>query len=179
MKIKDNHKIKTSKMMDEFKKKFSTNVYWNNEELDKNFPAPKESTEREFKDEKEPEMLGKSYNQIYEEVGDRMMTFREYLIAFEQYYDKTGNYLDNKNITIFRDKLPGDEGVARGCWDVGGAQAEFYWLYRYNCIPRIGARVEISLNPSSSIPLTLSMSDLCILKSAKDIINKILQHYEK
>lgn len=147
--ITDNNKIKTSEMMDKFKKKFDTYCYWSSGDLDKYFPQPKESTTREFKDEQEPEMLGRTYNEIYKEVGDRMMTFREYLLAFEYYFDKYDRYLDIDYITLFGDRLPGGEKVARGYWRSSRAQAGFFWYYRGSSSPSVGGRVAIPLNPSS------------------------------
>lgn len=146
--ITDNNKIKTSEMMDKFKNKFNTYYYWSSGESDTNFPQPKESTTREFKEEQEStDYKGQRYDEIPNK--EELMSFREYLIAFEYYFDKYGRYLDTDGITLFGDRLPSGGKVAFGRWYSRSARAEFTLGSRNCSLPCLGARVAISLNPLS------------------------------
>ncbi|HEY4832767.1 MAG TPA: hypothetical protein VIH61_09450 [Waddliaceae bacterium] len=143
--ITDNHKIKTSVLMDNLRKKFTVYSYWNNKELDNNFPQLEETTTREFIVEQESStMKGSSWNDMAD-IRDDMMTFREYILFFEAYHKETGEYPDDKGWTLFKDSLP-DGYVAYGRWYPGDRGVRFSWNgpgYRdSNC----GARVCLQSN---------------------------------
>ncbi len=146
IKIIDDPTIKTSELMDDFKKKFDVYCYWDNDELDKYFLPPNYITTREFNLSENPDILNKSWNDLKDQRED-MMTFREYILFFEAYHKKTGKYPDNIGWTFFKDALP-DGDVARGLWFPDYRQSEFYWSYAELCSPNIGARRAIS-NPST------------------------------
>lgn len=149
-KIKDNPKISTSDMMVKFKKRFKVSSY--GDDLDLTFPPPKEETEREFAFKQDPDRTNVSYNDLKKE-GVEFMTFREYLIAFEYYFDETGEHLDEKGFTLFSDTLS-DGLVAGGYWYADSAQARFCWYDPDYCNPGIGARLAISpLKTSPSLSL--------------------------
>lgn len=148
MKIVDDPSVKTSDLMKKFKDKFKVYSQWNNDELDKNFPAPKTPTKRYFKKEQEPEMLGKSWNDIKSEVGNKAMNFREYILAFSQYFEETGKYLDDTTWTNLQN-LP-DGRVARGYWSPLSSEVRFFWYYPDYRFSHGGARMAID-------PLTLNL----------------------
>lgn len=144
MTITDNHKIKTSELMDTLRKETNVYSYWNNEELDKLFPAPKETTTREFKDSTEPDMLNKSRDSM---EGTPIMTLREYILATMAWKKKTGGYLDQIGVTILNNKLP-DGKVASGYWFPDDSQVSFSWGHSGARGSRIGGRVAVSLSSS-------------------------------
>lgn len=166
MKITDDAKTKTSKLMQNLKKKFDVYSYWNDKELDENFPAPKKPTTREFSETQESnDFKGKYWNEMDK---SEMMTFREYLLFFKAYHEKTGKYPDVDGWTIFKDSLS-DGYVAYGGWAPDSRQVKFDW----NCPgfrnSRSGARVAISLNPSatlvpSALPETLTINGVVYKK---------------
>lgn len=129
--------VKTSEMMDKFKKKFDVYCYF--DDLDKNFLPPPAKTTRYFKKQQDPDYLNKSHNDLISEKKE-FMSFREYLIAFEKYYDETGKYLDKKGWTIFSDGLPGGD-VAGGFWSPDSEQVLFGWHNPHYCDPYMGARL--------------------------------------
>ena len=149
--IVDDGKTPTTKMMEHFKTKFGVYCYW--DDLDKNFPAPKEKTIRYFLKQQEPDRLNVSYNTLKVEKAE-FMTFREYLIAFEQYHDETRKYLDKVGWTIFSDEeLPAGD-VASGYWNPDASRSGFYWYNPDDCDPDLGARLAIPL-PSELEPSSL------------------------
>jgi hypothetical protein len=154
--INDNHKIPTSTMMDKLRKNFMVYSYWDNEELDKKFPAPKESTTRQFALENEASaMKGRSWYDMVD-IRESMMTFREYILFFEAYHEETGKYPDEKGWTLFKDSLSGGR-VASGYWRPGGRQVWFSWDDPGNRLSPGGARVALQLNAHTPISLNPRM----------------------
>lgn len=146
--IKDTAKLKTSELMNLLEKEISIYSYWNYEELDKNFPRPKIATEREFSDNDEPDVLGKSWEQFNEEFGDRIMTMREYIIAQTMRAKEKKSMLDEKNWTLFSERLPGGK-VACGYWNpyVCYRQVRFDWSWAGDVDRGCGARICINTSP--------------------------------
>jgi len=101
MKITENNK-KTSEIMNEMRSKFKVWSWYTNEQLDKDFPPPKEITTREFADnvEADEEYKNMSANDLGEIKGFQGITLRERLLMEIQYFDKTGKHLDVDNITL-------------------------------------------------------------------------------
>lgn len=165
--IIDNPKIKTSELMDNLRKKFEVYSYWDNDELDNNFPAPKEETVRHFSLSATPDVLNKSWNELKDQRED-IMTLREYILFFEGYYNATGKYCDQTKWTFFRDVLL-DGYVAYG--DFCGGKVEFDWSHPSFCRPYVGARLAISLNPSSTLSLE---SAIKVVKEAGYQVSKII-----
>lgn len=149
IKIIDNPKIKTSTLIRDLK----AYSHWNDEELDKLFPPPKETTTRYFElsQDPDPETMNKSYNDLEREGHTKdMMTLREYAIFQKEYFEKTGKHPDEIGWTLL-EALPGDGRVALGGWDARHARARFIWFCGGYCLPNIGARLAVTLNPSSLI----------------------------
>lgn len=151
--ITDAGKKTTSEMMNQLKKKFDVDCYWTDEQLDKEFPKAK--SKRDFKLEQEcSDFKGKSWNEMDK---TNMMTFREYILFFEAYHKETGEYPDKAGWTLLKYKLS-DGNVADGSWNPGNRRVRFYWYgpdYRYSCS---GARVAISLDTESIVPLSLELA---------------------
>lgn len=158
--IKDKGKLSTSKMMKALKKKFDVYSYWNDKELDTNFPKPKKATERSFSMSKKPDVLYKSWDDMAD-IRESMMTFREYILFFEAYHEETGEYPDVVGWTIFKDSLP-DGDVADGCWDPASREVRFGWYYADNRNSDSGGRVAISLNSSSPNPSPKKASEIAV-----------------
>lgn len=142
LKIIDDGKKTTSELMEELKLKFKVFCYRDN--LDELFPVPKEKTNRKFPFEQESSDKNKNWIELKKEYGDKMMTFREYILAFQQYNEKTGKYLDEEGWTIFGDEgLPGGL-VADGRWGPNCCEVGFDWSDSACRGSRSGARVCIS-----------------------------------
>ena len=144
--ITDEAKLKTSEMMNELREKFNVYSYWNNNELDKNFPKPIKATTRYFNKSQDPdtETLNKSYDDLKAEKKE-FCTLREYILMFMQYHEETGKYLDEKGWTVFSDSLPGGD-VAYGYWHPDHREVKFIWYHATNVLGRCGARLAFSLN---------------------------------
>lgn len=180
--IKDDGKTKTSELMAELKKKVDVYCYWNDKELDKNFPKPEKATTREFAIEAESSgMKGSSWNEM-KDIRDGMMTFREYILYFAAHFHETGRYPDEIGWTLFKDGLP-DGSVAFGFWNPYARRAYFSWNGPDFRNSPGGARVAISLSPSamlvpSATDLTLALGALeeaeAKIKIAYELIKKAL-----
>lgn len=175
LKITDTATKKTSELMAELRDKFNVWSYWDDTELDNNSPSPKESTTREFPIEQESSDKNKSWNDLTREYGDRLMTLREYILAFIQYHKETGEYLDKVGWTIFRDKHP-DGCVAHGH---GGPRVGYRQAY-FGCStpdvvdPRGGGRVTISLNSSSLVPSAIEARVEALEEFQKKVENMLI-----
>lgn len=115
-KIKE-RKIKTSKLLQLCKDKFSVWSHFSDEELDKQFPIPEVLTEREFQDSIEPdkETLGMSVQEtldkgIKQEDG---ISLRERIIMELEYFERTGKHLDIIGITFCSGSRDSDGDVPR------------------------------------------------------------------
>lgn len=102
LKIKDDAKTPTSELLAKCKDKFKVWSIWDDTELDKLFPIPKEPTTREFAKVQEAEdFAGKSTQDLVNEgLAKECCTLRERLIMELVYFEKTGNHLDENVITF-------------------------------------------------------------------------------
>lgn len=112
--IKDDGKLKTSELYAKILKKYPNSwKYWDNDDLDKY--CPQKVSERTFLDSNEPEINGKSWDNMQSEgkLGD-CMTVREYMImTLEHGLKDIGT-----TWTRFSDSFTG--GIAVGCSRGGG-----------------------------------------------------------
>ena len=155
--------------MADLKKKFDVYCYWDDKQLDKEFPAPKKKTSRTFSLQQESsDFKGQSWNEMDK---TNMMTFREYILYFEAYNKETGEYPDKDGWTRFKDGPLSDGRVAYGLWSPDYRQVRFYWDYPDYRNSKGGARVAISLNPAPLVPLSLE-SAIQQVKEAGYIIYK-------
>jgi hypothetical protein len=126
MKIKETT-IKTSEILAEMRKKFDVYCYYSDEQLDKDFPVPKEITEREFKDNIEADEADEEYKSMSAKELDGKgivgITLRERLLMEIQYFDKTGYHLDIESITL-----------CSGSRDSGGDVPSVYWSPAYRMV---------------------------------------------
>jgi hypothetical protein len=78
-KITDDKTIKTSEIMAKMKAKFPIWSYWDDEKLDNEFPAPIQTTTREFmgNQEPDPETLGMSVREAEAKGHTNSITVRE------------------------------------------------------------------------------------------------------
>jgi len=154
--IVDDGKKKTSELLNQLKSKMSVYSYWNDKELDKNFPKPKETTTRYFNKtvEVDTETLGKTFGELQKMGG---ITFREYILMCIQSDEK----LDIIGGTVFSDSLSDGE-VARGYWLPGNVEVRFYWGLSGDSDPSWGARLAVSPSTlsTSSLPEILVINDV-------------------
>jgi len=118
--------IKTSKLLNECRKKFKVWSYYSDEQLDKDFPIPKMTT-RYFKDtvEADEKLKNLSANDL-EAKGILGITLRERLIMELEYFDKTGKHLDIQNITLCSGSRDSVGHVPYAGWH--GARLYVYWV---------------------------------------------------
>lgn len=165
-KIVNNPKVKTSELMQQLRDKFPVFSYWNDEELDKEFPAPKEETTRYFKKQVEPDILGKSANDMKDM---QICTFRERLIMELEYFNETGEHLDIKGWTMTSSHTS-DGLVASAHWDDSWFSA--FWFYADCRNDDAGGRSVVSLEPSPLLPSLESA--IKIVKEAGLVVYKPL-----
>ncbi len=143
---------KTSEIMAEMKSLFPVWSYYDDDELDRDFPPPKEITTREFPYSVEPAELNVSAKD-----GDPNMTgitLRERMLMEIQYFKETGNHLDVVGWTICSGSRFSDGGVP--CVDFHGAHDEVnvYWYGVDGSDPAGGLRQPVlPSNPFPSLPL--------------------------
>ncbi len=96
----DDGKKKTGEIIAELRKLFPVWVY-NESEVDKEFPAPTKPTSRQFLlvQEADEDLKNKSANDL-EQEGIPGITLRERLLYELDYFRKTGQHLDIKNVTL-------------------------------------------------------------------------------
>lgn len=127
--IKERPDLKTSEIMELMKKKFNVWSYYNNEQLDKDFPAPKEATERYFLDSVEPdsETLGLSTKEAEAKGFTNGITLRERMLLELEYFERTGNHLDIKGVTLCGGSRYSDGGVPRVDWYLDDQEVSVSW----------------------------------------------------
>lgn len=147
IKITENLNKKTSELLAEIKAITPVYSHWDDKDLDKSVPIPKEQTTRYFLDSLEPdtETLGLSYNDCIEK-GLPMMTLREYLLFVLAYHKEHGELPDKKGWTITSTLSVGDRVMG------GGRNLGRFWLGwndRDDRDARGGPRSAVTLNPST------------------------------
>lgn len=144
--ITDDAKTPTSELLKRCKEKFDCWSYWNDKELDENFPVPKKPMTRYFKktEEPDPETLGKSADEI-DPDGTKGCTLREYMLMQLAYFEETGKHLDEKGWTLCTSSRLRSGGVADGGWSPSYRRVSFFWYNRDYSDPDMGARLAITL----------------------------------
>lgn len=165
--IVDDNSIKTSELYEKIEENGNAWSYWSKDELDKEFPQPSKTTKRYFKVQKDPDILGKSANQMKDM---NIMTLREYMIFYLKFKKETGEYPDEKGWTITSSRTSGGEvAYASRCGSGFGA----YWSRGDDAGPRGGGREVVSLESSPLVDLTLE-SRLKALEDWKERVSKLL-----
>lgn len=121
--ITDHPDITTSGIMNLFRSKFKVWSYYDNERLDKDFPAPKEKTTRSFLKQQEPDTdtLGLSVKEFESRFDANCgITLRERLLLELAYFDETGDHLDVKGVTFCSGSRYSDGYVPRVCLRTDG-----------------------------------------------------------
>lgn len=98
--IVDDGKKKTSELIAELRKSMPVRLY-REEKIDEEFLAPKKPTSRKFllTQEADEDLKNKSANDL-EKEGVEGITLRERLLYERRYFEKTGQHLDIKSITL-------------------------------------------------------------------------------
>ena len=134
---------KTSELMDECRSLFPTWSYWNNEELDDNFPAPKKPTSRKFAYTQEPDEKYRGWSaDKLKKKGIECMTFRERIIFELEYFKREGKHLDIKYITLCAGSRFSDGSVPYSYLYNG--EFHSYWYNPHNCADGLGPRPVVS-----------------------------------
>ena len=151
--ITDDRELSTSYLLQECRDKFPVWCYWEDEDLDKDFPRPKKATTRYFKKnvEADEENANKSADDLGKE-GNEGITIRERIIMELQYFEETGKHLDLDNWTLCAGSRDRGGSVPRACWDV---LFRLNWCGPSGCGPRLRSR-----SAFNSLPLNLVTLDL-------------------
>lgn len=173
-KITDSPNIKTSEIIQKCRDKFMIVSFYNDKELDKQFPPPKKETTRYFlkTQEADEDLKNKSADDLKKE-GVKCITLRERLIMELQYFKETGNHLDIiKGITLCAGSRYADGFVP--C------------VYRYydgyvdvdRCEPllrdvNLRARRAFTLPPSNSIPSNIKNAIKVVKEAGYKIYKEI------
>jgi hypothetical protein len=174
-KIIDDGKLKTSKLLKKCKKKFLVLSYWNDEELDKNFPQSKKQTTRYFKKTIEAdENLANLSADDLNEKGIKGITLRERIIMEFQFFEETGGHLDIQNWTLCSGSRDSGGDVPDASWD--GVRFGVDCSSSGGRRPFLRSREAVSLLPSSLIPSDTSELEMRVkvLEEAMDKIRKFL-----
>ena len=117
--ITDEGKLSTSELLQKCRDKFPVWSYWDDEDLDKDFPKPKEATTRCFKKniEADEENANKSANDLKQED---QITIRERIIIELAYFEETGEHLDKDNWTLCAGSRDRGGGVVGASWGDDG-----------------------------------------------------------
>lgn len=146
--IRDEAKLKTSEIFAQCTALFPTWSYYDTEELDKEFPIPKEPTKRYFLNEQEPDKttLGKSTSEADPKM--KGIKLRELLLLELAYFKETGNHMDIKGVTFCSGSRSSDGGVLGARWNHGGFRVSWYRLDSSGS--GCGIRSAVSLDSSTA-----------------------------
>ena len=99
-KITDDGKLTTSQLLDKCRKEFKVWSYYDNKELDKQFPAPKKPTTFYYKKVIEADEENKNISaNDFEKSGRKGITLRDRILMELAYFEETGQHLDIDNVT--------------------------------------------------------------------------------
>jgi len=156
-KITDDGTLKTSEIIEKMKSKFPVWVSSYYENIDEQFPVPKESTTRYFKKSVEPDedTLGLSVNETLAKGITQAdgITLRERLLMEIQYFAETGKHLDVKGFTFCSDSRHSDGRVPSVCLFPNG-KVYVDWFLLDDSDSEHGIRRAVTLESLSSIPLS-------------------------
>lgn len=138
--IIDDGKLKTSEIIEKMKSKFPVWQWYDNERLDKDFPAPEEATTRRFLNQQEPdkETIGLSVRQCEEKGIKDMITLRERLLLEIAYFDATGKHMDVEGCTLCGGSRDSDGYVPYVDW--GDSKVGVDWFYLAGSYAKYGIR---------------------------------------
>lgn len=169
---------KTSEIMTEMRNLFKVWSYYDDAELDKQFPPPKEVTTREFlySVEPDPETLGKSAKEA--DPQQTGITLRERMFMEILYFQETGSHLDIKGWTICSGSRDSGGGVPGMYFRPACGEVCVYWYDVGRSRSTRGLRQAVST--SSLIPSTLA-SELesriaSLEKWRQDVISGVLKN---
>lgn len=155
---------KTSEILTEMKTLFKVWSYYDDAELDEQFPPPKKITTREFlySVEPDPETLGKSVKEADPEMK-LGCTLRERLLMEILYFKETDSHLDIKGWTICSGSRSSDGDVPRVCFGPDAGEVRVRGSRVGFAYPEGGLRQAVlSSNSFSSFPLDLQKAiDYC------------------
>lgn len=169
IKIVERPELKTSDLLNLCRVKFPVWCSEENEELDKQFPAPKKATVRHFRDrvEADEELKNKSANDL-EKEGIEGITVRERIIMELEYFERTGGHLDIDNITLCSGSRSRYGIVPIAYWHGGKFHVSVDWYGLGNASGSLRGRQVVS----SDVPLK---SETCSLNSDLERRVKILE----
>lgn len=162
--IKERPDLKTSDILNLCRDKFPAWSYYSDAELDKDFPAPKEATERAFLSSQEPDSatLGLSVNQTEAKGHMEGITIRERMLLELAYFKETGQHLDVKGVTFCSGSRRSDSSVIGTLWNDG--QFGVFWYDLTASLSSSGIRSAVS--PDTSSALTPELNDA--IRTVKD-----------
>jgi len=172
-KIIDSPNIKTSEIMQKCRDKFMIYSYYDDIELDKQFPPPKEETTRYFlkTQDTDEDLKNKSADDLKKESID-CITLRERLIMELQYFEETGNNLDLDTVTLCAGSRFADGSVPGvDCYVDGDVN-----VFRYEPLLRdayLRARRAFTFNPSNSFSSDIEQAIKVVKEAGYKIYKEI------
>lgn len=162
----DNGRYKTSEILDQCRKYFKVYSWYDDEQLDKDFPPVK--SDRTFAPNIEAD---ETYaNQSAEDVKDLPgITLRERLLMELGYFQKTGKHLDVDNITLCSGSRHSGGCVPDVDWSSDDQRLYVGWYYPTSRYSSLRARVAVTLDISTSNPSDLETRLANLERWAKNI----------
>lgn len=159
IKITDDHTIPTSELYKRIKDKFGAWSYWDEKELDKEFPMPKETTTRYFSDaqEADEEHKNKSANDLDKE-GVNGITLRERLIFEIEYFDKYKQHPDIENTTLCSGSRYSGGDVPCVGWDIGSRGVGVCWDRLSDSDSALRTRAAVNPSNLNLVPSAIKVS---------------------
>lgn len=169
--IKERPDLKTSEVLALCKESFPVSSYYDDARLNKDFPVPKEATERTFLNSQEPDnaTLGLSVREAEAKGNTQGITIRERMLLELAYFAETGQHMDVKGITFCNGSRHSDGFVPCAFWD--DDEFRVGWDGLGNSDSDCGIRSAVSLDPS--FPLTLGLDEFIqIVKKTGFVVYK-------
>lgn len=160
-------KQKTSEIIAKMRKLFDVYSFYDDKQLDKDFPPPKQISTRHFAKniEADEEYKNMSANDL-DEKGVKGITLRERLLMEIQYFKETGNHLDVDNVTLCSGSRDSGGDVPSVYWDSARRGVYVDWGGLSRSYSSLRARVAVN-------PLTLSSLVPSATGDSIDLITRV------
>lgn len=165
-------KLKTSEILKKLRTKFDVYPWYDDNQLDKDFPPPNKITTRYFAHniEADEELKSLSADDL-KEKGIESITLRERLLMELQYFNETGKHLDIDNWTLCAGSRNSGGSVPCLLWLADHCRLCVRWSNPGTRYPHLRARAAV--NPSSLSPLKLDSDLESRVKALEEIIEKL------
>ena len=149
--ITERPNVQTSELLAKCKTLFPVLSYYDDTQLDKDFPPPKKATTRYFRKniEADKNLANKSAEEL-EKDNVSGVTLRERIIMELEYFKETGKHLDIINITLCTGSRDVDGSVPDADWY--GGKFGVGWACPGSRGPSLRSRAAVSVDTVSTLP---------------------------